>query len=126
MPPDAEPFSLSLSHADGVAVVAVHGTVDLYTARELRGLLNDTLPRSRGTVLLDLSESTFVDSSGLAALIAAHRRARRDGGLLVVVNRDREIARLLEVTGLDSLLSVAADRREAIDLLRPRRRAAGG
>ena len=43
-----------------------------------------------------------------------------------MVNRDEEIARMLEVTGLDSLLSVAASRGEAIDELRPRRRAAGG
>jgi anti-sigma B factor antagonist len=125
VPPDNDPFALSLSHADGVAVVAVQGAVDLYTARELRDLLDDTLRRSRGRLVLDLSETTFVGSSGLAALIAAHRRARRDGGRLVVVNRDSEIARLLEVSGLDSLLSIAPDRAAGIEQLRPRRRPAG-
>lgn len=118
MAPDAEPFSLSLSHDDRIAVVAVRGTVDLYTARELRDLLNEALPGAEGWVVLDLSATTFFDSTGLAALIAAHRRAERMGGRLVVVNVDPEIARLLQVTGLDTLLSLAGDRDSAVEQLR--------
>jgi anti-sigma B factor antagonist len=120
MPPDADPFSLSLSHDGDVAVVAVQGTVDLYTAREVRDLLNEALPQAGGWVVLDLSATTFFDSTGLAALIAAHRRAERMGGRLVVVNVDREIARLLQVTGLDTLLSLTGDRETAIEQLRER------
>jgi len=113
-----EPFSLSLSHEDDVAVVAVQGTVDLYTARELRDLLNEAVPQAQGRVVLDLSATTFFDSTGLAAIIAAHQRAERIGGRLVVVNVDAEIARLLAVSGLDALLSLTDDRATAVAQLR--------
>lgn len=113
-----EPFSLSLSHEDDIAVVAVQGTVDLYTARELRDLLNEAVPQAQGRVVLDLSATTFFDSTGLAAIIAAHQRAERIGGRLVVVNVDAEIARLLAVSGLDALLSLTDDRAAAVAQLR--------
>jgi len=118
VPPADDPFALSLSHDDDVAVVAVQGTVDLYTARELRDTLHDALSRADGRLVLDLSATTFFDSSGLAALIAAHRRAQAMGGHLVVVNVDAEIARLLGVTGLDQLLALAEDREAALGRLR--------
>ncbi len=118
MAPDDQPFSLSLSHDGDVAVVAVSGTVDLYTARELRDMLNEAVPQADGRVVLDLSATTFFDSTGLAALIHAHRRAERIGGRLVVVNHDPEIARLLRVTGLDTLLSLTGDRGAAVQELR--------
>ncbi|MCC6946096.1 MAG: STAS domain-containing protein [Thermomicrobiales bacterium] len=113
-----EPFSLSLSHEAGVAVVAVRGTVDLDTARELRRMLNDAVSQPAGRVVLDLSATTFFDSTGLAAIVAAHRRAEQAGGRLVVVNVDAEIARLLAVSGLDALLSLTDDRAAAVAQLR--------
>ena len=106
---DDEPFSLSLSHADGVAVVAVRGTVDLYTARELRDLLNDTLPRSRGR---SSSTSPSRRSSTPAAWRRSSSRTAGPGATAAASSwstATAEIARMLEVTGLDSLLSVAAE-----------------
>jgi anti-sigma B factor antagonist len=70
-----------------------------------------------GRVVLDLTATTFVDSTGLAVLVAAHRRAERLGGRVVVVNVDPEIARLLKITGLDTILATAPDRDGALGLL---------
>jgi anti-anti-sigma factor len=53
-----------------------------------------------GTLVLDLRELTFIDSSGLRALIMADQRVRADGGRLVVVRGPERVSRVLEMTGV--------------------------
>jgi anti-sigma B factor antagonist len=106
-----------MTSTGAAAVIAVEGPVDLYAAPELKLLLGHALDEHDGRVVLDLTATAFVDATGLAALVAAHRRAQRLGGRLVVVNVDAEIARLLKVTGLDTMLALTPDRRNALAML---------
>ena len=79
MPVDDPHFSASVERDGTAAIIAVAGPVDLYAAPELKALLAVELADHRGRVVLDLSETTFVDSTGLAVLVAGHRRAERLG-----------------------------------------------
>jgi anti-sigma B factor antagonist len=117
VPVDDPEFSASVEHDGTVAFVAVSGPVDLYAAPELKALLAVQLADHRGRLVLDLTATTFVDSTGLAVLVAGHRRAERLGGRLVVVFDDAEIGRLLEITGLDTIIATASDRDSALELL---------
>jgi anti-sigma B factor antagonist len=101
----------------GGRVVHVRGQVDLYAAPDLKAALLDALERGGGRVVVDLTGSTFLDSSALSALLSAHRRAQRLGGRVVLVNTDRDIARTLGISGLDGLLEVAETVEDARELL---------
>lgn len=101
----------------GVHVVTVKGPADLYTAQELRETLCDAAQASRGALVADLTEVTFLDSSGLGALLAAHQRASRLGGGITVVHDDTQIAQTLRVTGLDAIFDTAETLDEAIERL---------
>jgi anti-anti-sigma factor len=87
--------------ADGTPIVTIRGELDLYTAPEFeRALcLNGA---ADGRVVVDLSECTFIDSTGLGILIAADRRTGGNG--LVLVARDLEALRAFGVSGLDRQL----------------------
>lgn len=75
------------------------GELDLASARELRQvLLFDAA--ARGTLRLDLSELTFMDSSGLSAILD-HARARNGAGPVVLVDPTPPVARVLELMSLD-------------------------
>ena len=67
---------------DGVAVVAVAGEADLYTAPELKAALADAIEGGARCVLVDLSQTTFIDSTTLGVLMGARQAAaparRRD------------------------------------------------
>lgn len=91
-------------------VVRVRGDVDLVTADELRGVLDEALTTS-SHLDIDLSGLTFIDSSGLSALVHAHRAARDAGGVAVLRDPPSMLRRLLDITKLDSLFVVetAAD-----------------
>jgi anti-anti-sigma factor len=84
-------------------VVAVAGEVDMATAPELRTCL-DAL---EGRVVVDLAEVTFLDSSGMGALVVARKRLLDLGGDLVVRAPQPHVRHVLEVTGLTELLEDA-------------------
>jgi anti-anti-sigma factor len=82
------------------------GELDAAGVPELR----DRLTGVAGDVTLDCSGLTFLDSSGLALFVAAHRACRARGAELVIVNPSRCVIRLLELTGLCTLLAVPSTR----------------
>ncbi|CAB4868616.1 unannotated protein [freshwater metagenome] len=68
-------------------------------------------------LVLDLTETTFVDSTALGVIIGLVKRVRPVGGDVVLVNVDPEIARTLAITGLDELLNVFEHRDPAVAAL---------
>jgi anti-anti-sigma factor len=95
------------------AVVRVVGDLDLCSAAEVADALS-SLPTGVRHVLADLTELSFVDSAGIATLLAAERRLRRDGGSLALLVDDLRVLRVLEVTGLDRFLTIHQDRGAAL------------
>src|SRR4051794_27702086 len=95
-------------------VVRVGGELDLATAGPLAARLRLVVSEWRG-VVVDLSEVTFVDSTGLGVLVEAHDELRRSGGKLAVVCTHRLARRLLAVTALDTLFPVRDDLASAIE-----------
>jgi anti-sigma B factor antagonist len=65
--------------------------------------------RQPAWLVLDLSALGFIDSAGLARLLAAHRRAKREGRRLIVVEGTGAVRRLIALTALDQQLEVFAD-----------------
>jgi anti-sigma B factor antagonist len=93
---------------DGTPVVAVAGEIDLFTAPELKHHVERALDRDPDRLVVDLTGTTFIDSSSLGVLIGAHRRLARSGGALVVVAAERSVVKTLKITGLDQLFTVVA------------------
>lgn len=58
-------------------------------------------------VVLDLGDVTFVDSTAIAAILEAGKRARRAGGIVTVVSDDPNVRRVLELVGLGRMLPLA-------------------
>jgi anti-sigma B factor antagonist len=109
---------LDITHRQlgGAQVVAVLGEVDLDTAPELYAAVTAGFERADGKpCVLDLTEVGFLGSSGLAALVnaAKHAKARREP-LRIVVDSNRPVIRPIEITGLDSVLSLYHTVEEAL------------
>ena len=98
----------------GRHVVAVRGAVDLFSAPELKRRLLDAIDGGARHVVLDLSETGFLDSTGLGALLTAHRRLASRDGRLVIVPGDQGVMRVFEITGLDSIFTFAPTREAAL------------
>jgi anti-sigma B factor antagonist len=92
-------------------LVAIHGDVDLKTARLFRGALDEAAQDGKLRLIVDMSEVPFMDSSGLAALIGA-QKAYPDTRVVVVCPDN--LRRIFEVTRLDSIVSVVSTLPEAL------------
>jgi anti-sigma B factor antagonist len=79
--------------------------LDIATSPSIRAALTDASD-GKQDVVVDLSLLEFLDSTGLGAMIGAHRRATENGGTLRLVVRDGPILRLLNITGLIRVLGV--------------------
>lgn len=101
---------LRTAHETVERAVIVHmtGEVDLITGAEFQASLNLACAKARppDQVVADLSEVTFLGSSGLATLIDVDRQCRDQRTPLRVVASTPGVLRPLEVTGLDRILSV--------------------
>ena len=92
---------------DGTPVVAVAGEIDLFTAPEFKRHVQRALDGDAPRLVVDLTETTFLDSSSLGVLIGAHRRLTGGGRApLIVVVDDRTVVKTLRITGLNALFTV--------------------
>ncbi len=89
---------------NGIAVVRLRGEADLHTAPILRDALADAIDRVPGSIVVDLSEVTFIDSMMLGVLLSATRRARPNGTQLQIVVIDPQVRRVFELTLLDHVM----------------------
>jgi anti-sigma B factor antagonist len=109
--PDA--LEVSVPRA-GVAAMSLKGEHDLSTAAELRSLLGTLVAENR-TVLVDVSEAEFIDSTVLQTLILADDQARAAGQRLVLVAGTKPIvSTALRVSGVIDCLECATSVEEAI------------
>jgi anti-anti-sigma factor len=98
----AEQFGMTSYDVEGGRVFSLRGELDASTC----GYLTEGLIGVPGSlVVVDLGELTFMDSSGLGAIHAARRRALEQGGTLVVSRPGPMVARVLEITGLDTWIA---------------------
>jgi anti-sigma B factor antagonist len=102
--------------------IEVAGQLDLYSAPSFKQRILGAIEQGTTRVIVDLSAVSFIDSSALGVFVAALTRIRARQGVLSVVVTDYDLERLLEISGLDGLLSVHRSRDDALQhLRRPRR-----
>jgi anti-sigma B factor antagonist len=115
MPPE---FALTEDSIDAERhVVAVRGDIDLFTAPELKQKLTDAIEGGKTRIVVDLTQTTFLDSTALGVLIGAVKRLRTRDGALVIINVDQNIAKTFEITGLDQIFTIVGERDAAIAAL---------
>jgi len=104
-----QPLAVKRTSRDGVEVVRVEGEIDIATAPRLISVLNQTVQDALRSVVVDLSAVGFMDSTGLALLINAHRRlTRRHKGFAIVCPAGR-LRRVFEITDMVDTLRVSPD-----------------
>lgn len=102
----------------GVTIVRLAREIDIATAEPLRDELLSTLNREGVHLVVDALDVTFMDSSGVNALVRARERAERLEGSLHVVSAAPAVTRILQIMQLDRRLGLVATLDEAFNCLR--------
>ncbi len=99
---------------DATYVISLTGEVDLYTAPEFKQQLLDVISQGGKDVVVDFSNTTFIDSTTLGVLVGGVKRLRAQDGRLALVCSDRNITKIFEITGLDRVFTIYPTRDEAL------------
>lgn len=99
----AEPLGPEADHA---ALLSVTGELDIATAPQLRATVGDLLGQGVRHVEVDLEACTFIDSTGMGALLWASHRLHAAGGDLVATHAHGATMRTLEISGVDRVLAM--------------------
>ncbi len=105
---------------DGIRTLTVRGELDMNTAPDLEQELDAALSDSDASIVLDLCECEFIDSTGIALIVRAWQRLEgSDGkGRLVLCSHNHQVRRLLEITGVESSIPMHERRDAALAELR--------
>lgn len=95
-------LSIRTEPGAGGTTVSVVGEIDSSNCEQLQAVLTDQA--NTGQVDVDLSEVSFIDSSGLRALLLGHRVIGEAGGRMRITAASENVRRLFEITGLTERL----------------------
>jgi anti-sigma B factor antagonist len=101
-----EPFGVEATAEGQHLLVRVRGEVDLLAAPQLRTALLDATQHDAAQIDVDLSEVSFIDSTGISVILQAWQRLNEQGRRLVLSAASRPVTRVLETAGLAELLAL--------------------
>ena len=100
---------------DGIGVVRPEGRLNMVAARQLKATLNDLVKAGTHRIVVDLEATTFIDSSGLGALIGGVKSTRQQGGDLRIARPTESVIAVLDLTNLSRILKPREDVAGAFD-----------
>lgn len=108
---------LSISNSElptGWHCISVQGEIDLATVPDLENAIESVYAANSHPLVIDLTESSFMDSTGLKALVMANRRFDESGRGFAIAVSGGPISRLIDLSGVDSSIKVV-DRTEDLE-----------
>lgn len=102
----ARDLVLELQQQGDIATVRMRGELDAFTAPELANLCGSVFAQGARDVVIDLRETSFLDSSGLRVLVGARQLFTGDGGTVRLAHPNEAVVRLLAITGLSEYFSI--------------------
>jgi anti-sigma B factor antagonist len=111
----AEPrFRIHERAVDRATIIEVAGEIHVSTAPQFSALLSAVTDAGRTSLVLDLTDVTFIDSTGLSVLLSALRQVTLAGGRMALVCSNPTVLRLFEITRLDSTFAIHAELEPAL------------
>jgi len=97
-------------------VVHLHGEIDLHQSPGLHEALVDLCSERPARLILNMSEVSYIDSSGVGSLVEIFRRLKRDKGAFVLVAPGPRVMSVLEITRLDKFFAIVSTQEEAMQV----------
>ena len=106
----------TIDHVDTNATVLLHEQqITAANSSDLKGELVVLCRSGIDVLFIDMTEVTFCDSSGISALLLAHREMSNKGGYSILVGLSPEVEQLLQLARLDRVLFTYPTKEEALE-----------
>lgn len=107
-------FDLRIETRGDSVVIGLDGDIDIMVGRQVRAELDRIEAADPPLIVLDLSRTSFIDSTGMGLIAAAHARAMEAGRRVVVVRPRKGVDQAFDISGLDGIFEMAEDVEQAL------------
>lgn len=101
----------------GILKIDVSGEMDLYNSHELKSLLTQHIEGGEESLLLDLHDLNYIDSSGISVLLYAFTQCKKRQLGLCFINVRGSVKRVIELTSLSGFFPIAESLEDAVNRL---------
>jgi anti-sigma B factor antagonist len=108
-------MEMTNEHINGVTLLTLSGHFDVNAAPTVEKIFQNIQVDSTPYIIINLSNVNFIDSTGLATLITGEKRCRKQNGCLVLVNIQKTVMIIFEVTNLNKILTILDTQEEAFE-----------
>ncbi len=105
-------------NVNDIAILNVAGELDIYTSPKLKSAIEDLMAKGHSRLVINLLQTTYLDSTALSVLSASLKEARIAGGNLGLIYDQPQIAKIFAITGLHEIFPVYRSEVEALDAAR--------
>lgn len=111
-------MDISIEKLNDRAVVATSGRLDAAGAPALEAQCKTLIQEGAKRLLLDMAQVEYISSAGLRSLLVLAKAMKSSGGAMVLCGLTPAVREVMTISGFDSILTIAADRAAATDLLK--------
>lgn len=111
-------IQVQVRRVDGVPLLDVAGELDLYTSPKLKAALDSLLAEGHTRLIVNLLETTYLDSTALSVLTATLKQVREAGGNLGLIYTQPQIERMFTITRLDEVFPIFRGEADAVNAAR--------
>ncbi len=111
-------MSMQTSVMGDIIKFVIPEELELTNAQQIKKMIyEEAFEKGFKKVILDLSKTKYIDSTGLGVMVAIHKQALMNAGAVVFLNLDSNIKSLLKMTALDRILNIYDSEEEAVEFL---------
>jgi len=102
---------------EGIPILHLSGEVDAYTCPFFREAMLDTIENGSPSMVINMDDVEYIDSSGLGTLVGGLKRASEKGGKIALVCNAPQVRKVFEITGLEKVFAMFETEEEAANNL---------
>ena len=107
-------MEISQREKDGITILDIQGEIDLYNAPEIKDIIQKLIEAQKYNVIINLEKVSYIDSSGIGALISSMSNLKKYQGGLKIINVYASVKKVFELTKLTSFFEIYESEGEAL------------
>ncbi|MBQ6950553.1 MAG: anti-sigma F factor antagonist [Clostridia bacterium] len=98
---------MRVEKAKGTVTVYLEGELDHFSAQQIRRIMDHAIEESSiKSMILDMENMTFMDSSGIGVILGRYKQLRQRGGKMMVRKMNRQVEKVFRLSGMDQLIDI--------------------
>lgn len=107
-------MEISQREKDGITILDIQGEIDLYNAPEIKDIIQKLIEAQKYNVIINLEKVSYIDSSGIGALISSLSNLKKYQGGLKICNVSGSVRKVFELTKLTSFFEIYESEGDAV------------